>query len=278
MSLAARTRRAWAGLLLVLAGPARAGDGPEPRCPPGSPPPAVGPVRFAFDGKDLAGFSTFLRYAKEQDPGHVFAVVDGCLRISGGEFGGIATDRSFANYHLVAEWRWGGATHPPRRWQARNSGILVHCSGQPGDGLGSWMAGLESQLIEGGSGDLILVPGRAGPPLQLRAEVRTGGDGQAYYQPGGPLAVRARGRLNWWGRDPDWRDVAWFRGPRDLDRPVGAWNRTDLVCAGDRVTCYLNGRVANAAEVVGPASGRVLLQSEGAEILFRKFEIRDLVP
>ncbi len=240
------------------------------------PPPASGPVLFAFNGKDLEGFTTFLRYQKDNDPAHVFSVVDGCLRISGQEFGGATTKATFRDYHLVAEWRWGGETYYPRRWRARNSGILVHCSGAEGDGLGSWMASLESQLIEGGCGDLILVPGKDRPPPRLRSEVRTGPDGQPYYQPGGKVVTRTGGRLNWWGRDPGWNDVIWFRGPDDLDRPFGEWNRTELVCDGDRVTCYLNGRIASAADQLSMTSGRVLFQSEGAEILFRKIEIRAL--
>ncbi len=239
-------------------------------------PPPPGPLLFAFNKHDLAGFSTFLRYARKQDPAHVFIVADGCLRISGTEFGGVTTDQAFANYHLIAEWRWGGPTSYPRRWRARNSGILIHCTGAEGDGLAAWMAGLEIQLIEGGSGDMILVPGKIEPPMRLEAKIRTGVDGQAYYDPVGTLATRAKGRVNWWGRDPDWRDVAWFRGPRDLERPVGEWNRIELVCNGDRVTCYLNGQVANSARVLGRSSGRVLLQSEGAEILFRTVEIHAL--
>jgi len=140
------------------------------------------------------------------------------------------------------------------------------------------MAGLESQIIEGGCGDLILVPGKNQPPGRLEAEVRTGPDGQAYYQLGGTVVTRTGGRLNWWGRDPAWNDVIWFRGPDDLDRPFGEWNRTELVCEGDRVTCFLNGRVANAASHLSMTSGRILFQSEGAEILFRKIEIRSLPP
>ena len=241
-----------------------------------APPAASGPILFAFDGKGLGGFTTFLRDQGRDDPAGVFVVEAGCLRISGAEYGGITTRDSFANYHLVAEWRWGGPTHYPRRWLARNSGILFHCDGSEGDGLGAWMNGYEGQLIEGGSGDLILVPGKARPAPTLRAEVRTGADGQPYYRPGGEAVTRARGRLNWWGRDPRWRDALWFRGPDDLERPVGEWNRTDLVCDGDRVSVFLNGRLANAANHLSRSRGRIQFQSEGAEIWFRKIEIHRL--
>ena len=267
------------GLMILLVNVSRAEAGEPPDfVKKMTPPAAVGPVLFAFNGKDLDGFSTYLRYRKEKDPALVFSVVDGCLRISGEEFGGITTKPSFADYHLVAEWRWGGKTYYPRRWRARNSGILIHCSGLEGDGLGAWMAGLESQIIEGGCGDLILVPGKDRAPGRLEAEVRTAPDGRPYYQPGGTVVTRAGGRLNWWGRDPGWTDVIWFRGPDDLDRPFGEWNRTELVCEGDRVTCFVNGRVANAASRLSMTAGRILFQSEGAEILFRKIEVRSLPP
>ena len=264
-----------AGLGATIGGAVGLGGG-SPEFARQPPPPATGPIRFAFNGRDLDGFSTFLRYQHEADPAHVFAVRDGSLCISGAEFGGIATRDSFADYHLVAEWRWGGPTHYPRRWRARNSGILIHATGAEGDGLGSWMASYETQLIEGGCGDLLIVPGAHEPPRSLRASVRTGADGQPYFRPGGEVVTRERGRINWWGRDPRWNDVLWFRGADDPDRPVGEWNRTDLICAGDRVRCYLNGRLVNAADGLSVRSGRVLLQSEGAEIHLRRFEIRAL--
>lgn len=268
------------GLVVALAGTlaaARAGDLPD-FARRSAPPAPIGLPLFAFDGRSLAGFSTFLRDQHGADPAGVFAVVAGQLRISGEEYGGITTKESFADYHLVAEWRWGGPTHYPRRWRARNSGIMVHCIGAEGDGLGAWMAGLESQLIEGGTGDLLPVPGREQPAPSIQAEVRTGADGQPYFRPGGAVVARSKGRINWWGRDPAWRDILWFRGPDDLDRPVGQWNRTELVCRGDRVSCYLNGRLVNAAGRLGRTAGRILFQSEGAEIWFRRIEVRACPP
>src|SRR3954466_6997277 len=115
-----------------------------------------GPPIFRFNGKDLSGFYTFTRFHKYEDPDGVFRVVDGMVRVSGGEFGGFATRESFSNYHLIVDWRWSGATCPPRRWRARNSGVMVHCSGPDGEAFASWMESIECQIIEGGSGDLIL--------------------------------------------------------------------------------------------------------------------------
>lgn len=145
---------------------------------------------FAFNGKDLSGFYTFTRYHQYQDPYRVFTVHDGMVHVSGQEPGGFATSDSFSNYHLIVEWKWGNATWHPRRFMARNSGIMVHCVGPDGDALASWMESIECQIIEGGTGDLIVVPGKGKPP-RLTSEVRIGADGQPYYQKGGePKTLR----------------------------------------------------------------------------------------
>ena len=34
------------------------------------------------------------------------------------------------------------------------------------------------------------------------------------------------GRFNWFGRDPNWKDQLGYRGPKDVEKPLGEWNRT----------------------------------------------------
>lgn len=233
------------------------------------------PPLLEFNGRDLSGFYTYTRQSLYSDPNRVFTVEDGVLRITGEEMGGLATRDSFSNYQIIAEWKWGRRTWPPRRFGARNSGIMVHAVGPDGDALACWMQSIECQIIEGGSGDLIVVPGKGLPP-SLTSEVRTGPDGQAYYQKGGESKTLRRHRFNWWGRDPDWKDVLWFRGLNDVERPVGEWNRMEVICRGDSIVCILNGILVNAAHSSSLTLGKILIQSEGAEILFRKFEVRPL--
>ena len=258
----------------VLANPPGAGEIPEfAREVPAVP---TGPPSFAFNGRDLDGFYTWTRWHHREDPDRVFTVADGMVRVSGEEAGGFATVREFSDYHLVAEWRWGTRTYLPRRFNARNSGIMVHCHGADGQALGIWMASVECQIIEGGTGDLILVPAKGEAPPKLATEIRDGPDGQAYYRKGGRAVTRAGGRLNWWGRDPEWGDVLWFRGRRDVEAPVGEWNRMEVICDGDKITCVLNGVVVNAGTGSSLTAGKILFQSEGAEIFFRKIEVRPL--
>jgi len=239
------------------------------------PPIKTGEPAFAFNGKDLSGFYTYLREHKYDDPARVFTVQDGTIHISGQEFGGLTTRDGFHDYHLIAEWKWGERTWAPRKEKARDSGILLHCVGPDGAAGGNWMQSQECQIIEGGCGDFITVPGQAKP--SLTCETRTAADGQWYFEKGGMPVTRNSGRFNWWGRDPDWKDTRGFRGKRDVEKPAGQWNRMEVICDGDMITNIVNGYVVNAGTKSSLTRGKIIFQSEGAEIIFRKIEIRPLI-
>jgi hypothetical protein len=239
------------------------------------PPIRTGEPIFRFNGKDMTGFYTYLREHKYDDPAQVFAVHDGMIHISGAEFGGLTTRDEFRDYHLLVEWKWGERTFGSRKTKARDSGVLLHCVGPDGAAGGNWMESQECQIIEGGCGDLILVSGREKP--SLTCETRVGPDRQLYFEKGGKAVTRDSGRYNWWGRDPAWKDVIGFRGSRDIEKPAGEWNRTEVICDGDTITNIVNGYVVNVGTKSSLTKGKIILQSEGAEIFFRKFEIRPLV-
>jgi Domain of Unknown Function (DUF1080) len=228
-----------------------------------------------FNGNDLTGFYTFLRDHKYEDPNKVFSVHDGMIHISGDEFGGLTTRDEFHDYHLIAEWKWGERTSGSRKSNARDSGILLHCVGSDGAAAGNWMESQECQIIEGGCGDFIMVGGREKP--SLTCETRVGPDRELYFEKGGKPVTRNSARYNWWGRDPSWRDVLGFRGIRDVEKPAGEWNRMEVVCDGDSITNIVNGYVVNEGTKSSLTKGKIIFQSEGAEIFFRKIEIRPLV-
>lgn len=239
------------------------------------PPVHSGEPILKFNGKDLTGFYTYLRgRGRDSDPHQVFSVRDGAICASGEEFGGLITRDEFHDYHLVVEWRWGERTWTPRKSNARDSGILVHCVGADGAAGGTWMESQECQIIEGGTGDFLMVGGKNKP--RLTCETRVGPDGQLYFEKGGKAVTRDSGRINWWGRDPSWKDELGFRGARDVEKPAGEWNRMEVVCDGDSITTVLNGYLVNAGTKSSHTRGKILFQSEGAEIFFRKIEIRPL--
>jgi hypothetical protein len=251
--------------------------------PAGKIPAALTPTRpiKLFNGADLTNFYTYLGspakgarpYGKNNDPERVFSVEGGVIHISGKVFGGLITEKEYANYHLVAEFKWGQKTWPPREHAARDSGILLHCIGADGAVGGVWMESIECQMIEGGTGDLILVAGKGRPSLVARAEKR---GKEFWYSPKAEPMPFNSGRVNWYGRDAKWKDEKGFRGSADVERPVGEWNRLDCVCDNDKISNWLNGKLVNQASDVRPHQGKILFQSEGAEVFFRRIELLPL--
>ncbi len=242
-----------------------------------------------FDGKSLEAFDTWLVDDHLKDPLRVFTVVDQvdgapAIRISGERWGGLVTKREYRDYRLVTEFRWGLATWGDRRNAARDGGILLHAQGAHGntgrDGNGAWMRSIEAQIIEGGVGDIIVVAGfdEKGQRLTPHITVRSARDrdGEPVFDPNGEPQLYNRGRINWFGRDPDWQDKLGFRGRQDVESPLGEWTRFEIVADGDRLTYLVNGKVVNEGYGSSLAAGKIIIQSEGAEIYFRKIDLEPL--
>lgn len=260
-------------------------------CPLAAEPEVIVPTEpiHLFNGEDLENFYTWLVDHHYEDPERVYTVVDQidgtpAIRISGERWGGLITRDRYADYHLVVEFRWGLATWGSRKDRTRDSGILLHCQGPDGntapDFNGPWMHSVEFQIIEGGTGDIILVGGygedgaRVNPGITVH--VSQDRDGEYYWDPEGDPRVFERGRVNWYGRDPDWEDALGFRGQEDVEKPVGQWNRLDAFVEGDTVTYLVNGVTVNKGFDGSLNSGKLLFQSEGAEIYFRRIELHPL--
>jgi hypothetical protein len=231
------------------------------------------PIKL-FNGKDLTNFYTFLRgVGKNKDPKDVFTVKDGAIRVSGEIFGCFTTEKEYENYHLVVEFKWGTKTFPPREKGAMDSGILLHCVGEDGAAGGTWMESIECQMIEGGTGDFILVKGKNQP--RITVPVKMIGK-QWYYDPKGEPREFPPSRANWFGRDPEWKDLKGFRGKNEVEKVAGEWNTLECVCDGDKITNILNGTVVNAGTKASHTKGKILFQSEGAEVFFRRIELLPL--
>jgi hypothetical protein len=59
-------------------------------------------------------------------------------------------------------------------------------------------------------------------------------------------------------------------------RPIGQWNECRIVCRGGTITMEMNGRRVGEVRGAWPAAGHLALQSEGAEVHFRRLRIRRL--
>lgn len=240
-----------------------------------------------FNGKDMSSFYIWLPKFGHEDPDRVFTVVedlDGApaIRISGQHYGGLITREQYSDYKLVAEFRWGLQTWEPRKDRARDAGILLHCQGEDGnankDFTSPWLRSVEYQIIEGGTGDIILVNGydrgseeAISPYLTVAVE-----KDQRVWSPDGSPSEFNKGRLDWRYRDPDWKDVVDFRGEKDVEKPVGEWNTIEIICKGGDVTYFLNGVKVNEGKNGSFRSGKILVQSEGAELFFRRIELQPI--
>lgn len=129
----------------------------------------------------------------------------------------------------------------PETKKAGNSGVLLRVEGE--DKV--WPKCIEAQLMSGSAGDFWLMGG---------AELATAPD---RIDPGA-----AQHRLH----------------ARANEKPVGEWNTYEITCSGGSVTLKVNGVVVNEGTDANPRSGRIALQSEGAEIHFRNISLRPILP
>lgn len=226
-----------------------------------------------FNGDDLTGWYIFLKdRGINNDPQKVFTVKNKTIRISGEEWGCITTNNEYENYVIEMEFKWGEKTFGKRATKARDSGLLLHSQGINGGVSGIWMHSIEYNIIEGGTGDFIVV-GDKTDKFGLTSNVIELKDGSKVFKPAGePISIN-KGRIDWLNRDPNWKDVLGFRGKKDIEKPVGQWNKIKCVVNGNRITSYLNKVLVNEAYNVKPSKGRIQIQSEGAEIFFRKITL-----
>lgn len=241
-----------------------------------------------FNGRDFSGLYSWLVDAKRLDPRHVFTITNQWLHISGDGLGYLATTRAYRNYHLVVEFKWGAtnSTWGGRLGKARDSGIFLHATGPDGnshDGRGAFMAAIECNLFEGATGDLLLIRGNGpdgsliAPRLTAETAEQRDGDGWWTWKRGGQSQTLERwGRLNWSNKDSKWEDRLDFRGVNDVESCSGDWTRVECLCENDRIAIKVNGVLVNQASSVWPNSGKILLQCEGSEIFFRRFELLSL--
>lgn len=207
-----------------------------------------------FNGKNLDGWYVFFRHADTKsdpraDTKKVIQVEDGVVHISGEEFGYMMTEKEYENYRLTVEFKWGDKKWPPRDAPTtrRDSGILYHCVGP--DKV--WPKSIECQIQEHDCGDFFLVAGTT--------IVR---DGQTY--PGTDLT------------DPKKKVGGRIVKTKDTEKPRGEWNTVEVICDGDSVVHIVNGEVVNQGTKASVTRGKILLQSEGAEVYYRKVELRPL--
>ncbi|HKB01550.1 MAG TPA: DUF1080 domain-containing protein [Gemmataceae bacterium] len=115
---------------------------------PGSGAAADDEFRPLFNGKDLSGWTGFMKDAAA-DPTKTFLVQDGMLRVTGKPNGYLATKEVLGDYVLRVKWRWAPGS------KGGNSGVLLHLAAE--DKV--WPRSIEAQLKAGDAGDIWLIDG-----------------------------------------------------------------------------------------------------------------------
>lgn len=229
-----------------------------------------------FNGKNLGGWYSFVKgRGRNDDVKKVFTVQDGMIHITGEEYGSIITEKEYSNFKLVVEFKWGTKTYEPRTDRARDNGVLIHSTGEDGGYSGTWMHSIECQIIEGGTGDLLVV-GDGSEKFSLTASISPDTSLGKFYMAGGIPKTINMGRINWYGRDPLWKDELNYRGPKDVENKPGEWNKLECIAKGDKVTVLVNDVLVNEAWDVKPSKGKIQIQSEGAEMFVRSVELTPL--
>lgn len=233
---------------------------------------------------DSYPFSLNPKISKTDKKSDVWEITKDGLHVIGNGFGYFRTNTKYGDYHLVMEYKWGEKTWEPRLDRARDCGLLIHGHGPDGSLGGTWMPSIEAQLIEGGSGDVLVLRGKDenGKIIDtfVTAEVGKDRDGESIWKPGGtptvfPKGTALAGRINWRDRDPDWKDKIDYRGAKDIESAKG-WNRMEVICKGDTFEIYLNGEHINGGKDAKPSEGYICIQGEAAECFVRKLELHPL--
>lgn len=194
-----------------------------------------------FNQQDLDGWYTFLpSRGVNADPDSVFTVRDGILHISGEEFGYLASSEIFSDFHLVAEFKWGEKKYPPRENEKRDSGILYFVPSDVSEKV--WPKSVECQIQEGDVGDFWLIDSAT---IQVKGARTPPSD---YYR---------------------------VEKHTDNEYPNGEWNSVEIISRNGKLTHIVNGQVVNEGEAPDIKEGRILIQSEGAEIFYRKIALAD---
>ncbi|WP_214648322.1 3-keto-disaccharide hydrolase [Novosphingobium aerophilum] len=256
--------------------------------------------RALFNGRDLAGWDSWLGYADpaqtygqptsppiglNHDTVGIFSVVDQdgapAIFASGKLFGGLITREVHRNYHLHVEYKWGANTWTP---MPRNNGVLYHSHGRYGAFFGTWMTAVEFEVVPHSVGMLLTVGDAKGThsfstvDWRVGATVEIGQDPTIIY----PGRRYMKGGLSSRVEFPVYNVDAAI----DAEKPLGQWNALDLYVFGDRSIHVVNGVVVMAAShlttkdangrVIPLTAGKIQLQSEGAETYFRAITIQPI--
>lgn len=210
---------------------------------------------------------------RDADTNKVFTAEGNTLKVSGQGMGCVTTLKAYRDYRLSLEYRYVDNDIQLNKKDARDGGILFHSTGADGAFGGIWMSSFECNIIQGATGDLIVVGDRKGKPGVYRCKGRVdpatkGKECQRWSADGEIVAIVDWGRIRRPDVNPEWKNLM-SEPISPNEKPIGEWNKVEVVCNGDKAEFYFNGMKTGEYWDLNPSSGRIQLQSEGFGIEYR---------
>ncbi|MBC7874791.1 MAG: DUF1080 domain-containing protein [Ferruginibacter sp.] len=200
------------------------------------------PFTRLFNEKNLDGWNTFLRnIGQNKDPNNNFRIEKGELFVSGKDLGYMITKEGYSNFHFKVDFKWGVKKWPPRENAKRDAGICYNIPVNEPDSI--WPQSIECQVQEGDTGDFWLL-------------------GFSTIKVDGVQNVPANHTR--------------MIKQKDNEKPYGEWNTVEVISYNGKCVHIVNGVIVNVGEEASVRSGKILLQSEYAEIYYRNVKIREL--
>ncbi len=213
---------------------------------------------------------------RNSDPQNVFTAEGTTLKVSGTDMGCVTTRDAYRDYRLTLEFRYVDNDRQLNKKAARDGGILFHSNGPDGAyGKGIWMYSFEYNIIQGASGDLIVVGNKAKRPdaphysCKGNVDPATMGKPSQHWDPKGPeITLKDGGRVRRCDVDLEWKNLM-SQPLSPNENPIGEWNTAVVVCKGDNAEFFFNGKKVGEYRELKPSAGRIQLQSEGFGIEYR---------
>lgn len=235
---------------------------------------AESPWVSLFNGKDLTDWSkTIKTYKVGEDPDKLVQVHDGKIHMykdlavdGDGHFGVITHKDTFSRFHLVVEYKWLDKKFKPRADRLRDAGILYHVKKH--DKV--WPDSLECQIQEGDTGDIVLLQTGAFSWHHPMPDAAPKGQGDAHLLPEH-------------GGYPFYKKGFLYLGRLSEPDHLKDWNKVEVIVQADESAVHIvNGkllaRMGNMVDMDGQPlrSGKICLQLEAAELVYRNVKIRKL--
>jgi hypothetical protein len=195
-----------------------------------------------FNGKDLDNWHVDIPSNDDKTEKAIsFIIREKKLVSLGNPKGHLITNETYENYKLEIEYRFPAAPG--------NCGVLVHCS-KPRKLYKMFPQSIEVQMMHKNAGDFWVI----GEDIEVAN-----------------MEKYRKDKENWGGTEDKSRNI---KATQMLEKPLGRWNKMKIECREKTIKVWVNGKLVNDGYNATVSKGQIALQAEGAEVEFRKVELK----